>query len=98
MMGNRTGCPPRRPNDSPGNPLAFPSRRRPTLGPYRQERVTLSDDNNTPDSKPNTKKAAGPSPKITKKTAVVGAAIGIGSAAIVAALLYTNRNNSGGKS
>lgn len=32
-------------------------------------------------------------PKITKKTAVVGAAIGIGSAAIVAALLYTNRNN-----
>lgn len=34
-------------------------------------------------------------PAITKKTAVVGAAIGIGSAAIVAALLYTNRNNRG---
>ena len=33
-------------------------------------------------------------PKISKKTAVVGAAIGIGSAAIVAALLYTNRNKS----
>lgn len=33
-------------------------------------------------------------PKITKKTAVVGAAIGIGSAAIVAALLYANRNTS----
>ena len=32
-------------------------------------------------------------PKITKKTAVVGAAIGIGSAAIVAALLYANRGN-----
>ena len=32
-------------------------------------------------------------PKVTKKTAVVGAAIGIGSAAIVAALLYANRKN-----
>ena len=32
-------------------------------------------------------------PKITKKTAVVGAAIGIGSAAIVAALLYANRGS-----
>jgi len=31
-------------------------------------------------------------PKITKKTAVVGAAIGVGSAAIVAALLYANRS------
>lgn len=31
-------------------------------------------------------------PKISKKTAVVGAAIGIGSAAIVAALLYANRD------
>jgi hypothetical protein len=34
-------------------------------------------------------------PKVTKKTAVVGAAIGIGSAALVAALLYANRNNKG---
>lgn len=34
-------------------------------------------------------------PKMTKKTAVVGAAIGIGSAAIVAALLYANRGNKG---
>ncbi|MFZ5705150.1 MAG: hypothetical protein ACOY5R_07770 [Pseudomonadota bacterium] len=32
-------------------------------------------------------------PKITKKTAVIGAAVGIGSAAIVAALLYANRGN-----
>jgi len=38
--------------------------------------------------------AAGrPGPKITRKTAVVGAAIGIGSAAIAAALLYANRGN-----
>ena len=48
-------------------------------------------DENTPGAKPVKKKMAGP--KITKKTAVVGAAIGIGSAAIVAALLYANRNN-----
>lgn len=60
--------------------------------------MTLSDDNSTPDSKPAAKKKGVPTPKITKKTAVVGAAIGIGSAAIVAALLYTNRNNSSGKS
>ncbi|MBO9376046.1 hypothetical protein GG804_04650 [Sphingomonas histidinilytica] len=64
----------------------------------------MSDENSTPDSpsaaeKPAAKKKKGvPTPKITKKTAVVGAAIGIGSAAIVAALLYTNRNNGGGKS
>jgi hypothetical protein len=32
-------------------------------------------------------------PKITKKTAVIGAAVGIGSAAIVAALLYANRGS-----
>ncbi|MBP8235718.1 hypothetical protein [Rhizorhabdus sp.] len=32
-------------------------------------------------------------PKINKKTAVIGAAVGIGSAAIVAALLYANRGN-----
>lgn len=50
------------------------------------------DDNSTP--KPDTSRKKLPSvPKITKKTAVVGAAIGIGSAAIVAALLYTNRGN-----
>lgn len=42
-----------------------------------------------------TRKKGKASPKITKKTAVVGAAIGIGSAAIVAALLYANRNNKG---
>ena len=47
------------------------------------------DDNCTP--KPQSKKKLPSVPKITKKTAVVGAAIGIGSAAIVAALLYTNR-------
>nr|WP_047169868.1 hypothetical protein [Sphingomonas sp. Y57] len=68
----------------------------------------MSDENSTPDSppaagKPTAKKPAGkkkdtPAPKITKKTAVVGAAIGIGSAAIVAALLYANRNNGGSKS
>jgi len=56
----------------------------------------LSDDSNTPETKPAAqepaaKKTRGPAPKITKTTAVVGAAIGIGSAAIVAALLYTNR-------
>lgn len=51
------------------------------------------DDSSTP--KPESRKKKLPSvPKITKKTAVVGAAIGIGSAAIVAALLYTNRGNS----
>lgn len=49
-------------------------------------------DSSTP--KAGTSKRKLPSvPKITKKTAVVGAAIGIGSAAIVAALLYANRGN-----
>lgn len=49
-------------------------------------------DSSTP--KAETSKRKLPSvPKITKKTAVVGAAIGIGSAAIVAALLYANRGN-----
>jgi len=38
-------------------------------------------------------RTGGKLPKVTKKTAVVGAAIGIGSAAIVAALLYANRKN-----
>lgn len=50
----------------------------------------MSDDSSTPAAKP-AKKAKG-TPKITKKTAVIGAAVGIGSAAIVAALLYANRN------
>lgn len=56
--------------------------------------MTLSDDNTPPDSKPSRKRGI-QAPRITKKTAVVGAAIGIGSAAIVAALLYTNRSGSG---
>lgn len=51
----------------------------------------MSDDSSTPASKP-AKKGKG-TPMITKKTAVIGAAVGIGSAAIVAALLYANRNN-----
>jgi len=34
-------------------------------------------------------------PKVSGRTLGVGAAIGIGSAAIVAALLYTNRNKKG---
>lgn len=58
----------------------------------------MSDDSTPPDSKPASKKKGIQAPRITKKTAVVGAAIGIGSAAIVAALLYTNRDTSGGKS
>lgn len=56
---------------------------------YKQESHAL-DESST--SKAVTSKRKLPSvPKITKKTAVVGAAIGIGSAAIVAALLYANR-------
>jgi hypothetical protein len=51
-------------------------------------------DDNTP-SKPAPNKKGRSLPTITKKTAVVGAAIGIGSAAIVAALLYTNRGSKG---
>ncbi|WP_200894480.1 hypothetical protein [Sphingomonas sp. SRS2] len=50
------------------------------------------DDSSTPKAETSTKKLPS-APKISKKTAVVGAAIGIGSAAIVAALLYTNRGN-----
>ncbi len=50
------------------------------------------DESSTPKPKPTRKKGL-TAPKITKKSAVVGAAIGIGSAAIVAALLYTNRSN-----
>ena len=50
------------------------------------------DESSTPKAEPKKKKSV-PVPKITKKTAVVGAAIGIGSAAIVAALLYANRGN-----
>ncbi len=41
---------------------------------------------------PSTRRSLPSVPKISKKTAVVGAAIGIGSAAIVAALLYANRD------
>lgn len=52
------------------------------------------DESAAPRSQP-TRRRVPPVPKISKKTAVVGAAIGIGSAAIVAALLYTNRNNRG---
>lgn len=58
----------------------------------------MSDENSTPVRKPAAKKKGLPTPKITKKTAAVGAAIGIGSAAIVAALLYANRGKTGGKS
>ncbi|MES2494954.1 MAG: hypothetical protein V4618_02455 [Pseudomonadota bacterium] len=85
--------------------LAFLSRyraQRLARSPNRQERETLSDDSSTAASKPETpdpvmkkdpatKKTRRSAPKVTKTTAVVGAAIGIGSAAIVAALLYTNR-------
>ncbi len=49
------------------------------------------DESAAPKTRPM-RKIVPPVPKITKKTAVVGAAIGIGSAAIVAALLYANRN------
>jgi hypothetical protein len=49
------------------------------------------DESNSPRARPSLKKALS-APKISTKSAVVGAAIGIGSAAIVAALLYTNRN------
>lgn len=66
--------------------------------------MTLSDDSSTPEAKPAaSRKTTGATktvqaPKISKKTAVVGAAIGIGSAAIVAALLYANRGNGSNKS
>ncbi|MBW8911101.1 MAG: hypothetical protein JF564_04260 [Sphingomonas sp.] len=49
------------------------------------------DDSSTPEPAPENKGKQ--AHKITKKTAVVGAAIGVGSAAIVAALLYANRSN-----
>jgi len=52
--------------------------------------IALNDSSTPGPVKENKGKQA---PKITKKTAVVGAAIGVGSAAIVAALLYANRNN-----
>ena len=62
-----------------------------------------------PPSKPAEAPAAGPEPAraAAEKTAggsartkniVTGAAIGIGSAALVAALLYANRSRKGGKS
>lgn len=49
------------------------------------------DDSSMPGS-PKSAKDSKAAPKITKKTAVIGAAVGIGSAAIVAALLYANRS------
>ena len=49
------------------------------------------DDSAAPKTEPKRRRVP-PVPKISKKTAVVGAAIGIGSAAIVAALLYANRD------
>lgn len=55
--------------------------------------MTLADENDTPQTEAPAKKKGVAAPKITKKTAVIGAAVGIGSAAIVAALLYTNRSN-----
>jgi hypothetical protein len=63
-----------------------------------EERDAL-DETTSPKPEPAEKKGR-PVPKITKKTAAVGAAIGIGSAALVAALLYANRNggNSSDKS
>ena len=57
-----------------------------------QERQTL-DENSTPQPGTDKKGTGKKGMKIDKKTAVVSTAIGIGSAAIVAALLYTNRNN-----
>lgn len=54
--------------------------------------MTLDDESSTPKDKAPASQGKS-TPKITKKTAVIGAAVGIGSAAIVAALLYTNRNN-----
>ena len=59
------------------------------MAALEQERNTLDDSSK---ARPDTGKKGIAVPKITKKTAVVGAAIGIGSAAIVAALLYSNRN------
>lgn len=54
--------------------------------------MTLDDESSTPKDKAPASQGKA-TPKITKKTAVIGAAVGIGSAAIVAALLYTNRSN-----
>lgn len=51
------------------------------------------DENSTPQPDAEKKNTGKKSMRIDKKTAVVSTAIGIGSAAIVAALLYTNRNN-----
>ena len=51
------------------------------------------EDETTPAKAEPTGKKSLSMPTITKKTAVVGAAIGIGSAAIVAALLYANRGS-----
>ena len=56
--------------------------------------MTLDDESSKPKSGASAEKKAIPAPKITRKTAAIGAAVGIGSAAIVAALLYANRNKS----
>lgn len=56
--------------------------------------MTLDDETSTPEAKAPAKKKGIAAPKITKKTAAIGAAVGIGSAAIVAALLYANRSKS----
>lgn len=51
-----------------------------------------------PPPEPGTDDAAEPKPAAStrKKRIVTGAAIGIGSAALVAALLYANRSRKGG--
>jgi len=59
-----------------------------------RERMTLDDESSKAKSGASTEKKGIPAPKITRKTAAIGAAVGIGSAAIVAALLYANRNKS----
>ena len=56
--------------------------------------MTLDDESSKPKSRVSAEKKGIPAPKITRKTAAIGAAVGIGSAAIVAALLYANRNKS----
>jgi len=64
------------------------------MGLAVEERDAL-DETAPPKSEPSEKKGRS-GPKVTKKTAAVGAAIGIGSAALVAALLYANRGNNKG--
>jgi len=72
-----------------------PHRHRPARpGRANRERMTLDDESSKPKSRVSAEKKGIPAPKITRKTAAIGAAVGIGSAAIVAALLYANRNKS----